>query len=51
MRDNGAAPATMQNIHPIRTAPLIRDGEHVVKESGAIVEYIINRYGDGQFNA
>ncbi len=48
MRENGAAPASMQAIHPIGTAPLIRDGDQVIMESGAIVEYIVNRYGEGR---
>lgn len=48
MRDKGAAPVDMQNIHPIGTAPLIRDGEHVIMESGAIVEYLIARHGDSR---
>ena len=48
MRENGAAPAEMQKIHPIGTAPLIRDGDQAIMESGAIVEYIVNRYGAGR---
>lgn len=48
MRENRAAPKEMQAIHPLGTAPLIRDGEQVIMESGAIVEYIVNRYGSGK---
>lgn len=48
LREKGAAPAAMQNIHPIGTAPLLRDGELVIMESGAIIEYIINRYSNGR---
>lgn len=48
MRDQGMAPAAMKAIHPLGKAPLIRDGEQVVMESGAIIEYILARYGDGK---
>ena len=48
MRDQGMAPAAMKAIHPLGKAPLIRDGEQVVMESGAIVEYILARYGNGK---
>ena len=45
---NGAAPAAMREIHPIGKAPIIRDGDLVLAESGAIVEYIVQRYGKGR---
>jgi glutathione S-transferase len=46
--DNGAAPEAMKAIHPLGRAPIIRDGETVLAESGAIVEYILSRYGNGR---
>ena len=42
------APAEYQALHPIGTAPVITDGDLVLGESGAIVEYIIQRYGNGR---
>ena len=48
MRDQGMAPAAMKAIHPRGKAPLIRDGEQVVMESGAIIEYILARHGNGK---
>lgn len=42
------APAAYKKLHPIGKSPIIRDGEQVIVESGAIVEYIVNRYGDGR---
>jgi glutathione S-transferase len=42
------APADYKALHPIGTAPVITDGELVLAESGAIVQYIIARYGDGR---
>src|ERR1043165_2286865 len=42
------APAEYRALHPMGTAPVITDGDVVLAESGAIVEYIIARYGDGR---
>ena len=38
------APPQYKALHPIGTAPVITDGELVLGESGAIIEYIIARY-------
>ena len=43
----GAAPAAMKEIHPLGKAPVIRDGDTILAESGAIVEYIVQRHGGG----
>lgn len=40
------APAEYKALHPIGTAPIISDGELVLPESGAIIEYIIRKYGN-----
>jgi glutathione S-transferase len=42
------APPDYKVLHPIGTAPVITDGEVVLAESGAVVEYIIARYGNGR---
>jgi glutathione S-transferase len=42
------APADYKALHPIGTAPVITDGDLVLGESGAIVDYIIARYGNGR---
>ncbi len=44
----GAAPAPMKALHAIGKAPVIRDGDMVLAESGAIVEYVVQRYGGGR---
>ena len=41
------APAEMKALHPFAKAPMLRDGDRVLIESGAIFEYIMARYGDG----
>jgi glutathione S-transferase len=42
------APADYKGLHPIGTAPVITDGDVVLAESGAVVEYIIAKYGKGR---
>ena len=42
------APASYRALTPFGTAPVITDGELVLGESAAIVEYLINIYGDGK---
>ena len=44
----GAAPAAMRDIHALGKAPIIRDGDLVLAESGAIVDYIVRRHGGGR---
>ena len=42
------APADYKALHPAGTAPVIEDGAVVMAESGAIVEYIVAKYGRGR---
>jgi glutathione S-transferase len=42
------APAEYKALHPFGTAPVITDGALVLGESGAIMEYIIHKYGSGR---
>jgi glutathione S-transferase len=42
------APADYKALHPIGSAPVIVDGDLVLAESGAIVEYITAKYGNGR---
>ena len=39
------APDTLRRVHPLGKAPVVVDGERVLAESGAIVEYLAERYG------
>jgi glutathione S-transferase len=43
------APPELKNIHPLGRSPVIRDGDFVLAESGAILEYLVDRYGNGRF--
>ena len=40
------APASLRAIHPLGKSPVITDGDVIVAESGAIIEYLVAKYGD-----
>lgn len=42
------APPELKNIHPLGKAPVVCDGEEVLIESGAIIDYLIRTYGKGK---
>ncbi|HVH83415.1 MAG TPA: glutathione S-transferase [Steroidobacteraceae bacterium] len=42
------APPELRRIHPLGKSPVITDGAHTLAESGAILEYLVDRYGDGR---
>ena len=42
------APPELKAINPLGKSPVIEDGPHVLIESGAIVDYLIRRHGDGR---
>ena len=42
------APAEYKALHPLGTAPVITDGDLVMSESGAIMDYIIGKHGGGR---
>jgi glutathione S-transferase len=46
-KKTGLAPLDLMKVHPLGKAPVITDGELVVAESGAIIEYLVNTYDDG----
>ncbi|MGE4331033.1 glutathione S-transferase family protein [Diaphorobacter sp.] len=39
------APPELKKVHPLGKSPVITDGDTVVAESGAIIEYLAERYG------
>lgn len=43
------APDEMKRIHPLGKAPILQDGDLILTESGAIVDYLISTYGQGKF--
>jgi glutathione S-transferase len=44
-----AAPDDIKNIHPLGKAPVVEIDDFVMAESGAVVQYLIERYGEGKF--
>ncbi|ATQ44332.1 glutathione S-transferase family protein [Caulobacter mirabilis] len=42
------APPELIDIHPLGKSPVITDNGRVVHESGAIIDYVIRRHGDGR---
>ena len=44
------APASLRQVHPLGKSPVITDGALTVAESGAIIEYLVDRYGEGRFS-
>lgn len=42
------APPELKAVHPLGKSPLITDGDRVVAESGAIVDYLVRRHGGGR---
>ena len=41
------APPELKQVHPLGKSPVIVDGENVVAETGAIIEYLVEK-GDGR---
>ncbi|AKG24882.1 glutathione S-transferase family protein [Calothrix sp. 336/3] len=42
------APASLRQVHPLGKSPVITDADLTIAESGAIVEYLVNTYGNGR---
>jgi glutathione S-transferase len=42
------APPELKRIHPLGKSPVIEDDGRVIAESGAIVDYVLRRYGNGR---
>lgn len=41
------APPALRAIHPLGKSPIVEDGGKVLAESGAIIEYLADTYGNG----
>jgi glutathione S-transferase len=42
------APPSLTAIHPLGKSPVIVDGDLTIIESGAIIDYVIRRHGEGR---
>jgi glutathione S-transferase len=50
-KDNRLAPPEYKALHPMGTAPIIHDGDLVLAESGAIIDYLLATRGNGRLAA
>src|ERR1700744_2766817 len=44
------APPELRAVHPLGKARVVTDGGLTLAESGAIIEYLVDRYGEGRFS-
>ena len=42
------APSSLRAVHALGKSPVVTDGDLTLAESGAIVEYLAGRYGNGR---
>jgi glutathione S-transferase len=42
------APPELRAVHPLGKSPVVTDGDETIAESGAIIEYLLERYGNGR---
>ena len=42
------APAALREVHPLGKSPVLSEGELTLAESGAIIEYLVERHGQGR---
>jgi glutathione S-transferase len=42
------APPELKQIHPLGKSPVLSDGDLIIAESGAIVDYLVRKYGGGR---
>jgi glutathione S-transferase len=42
------APPELIQVHPLGKSPVISDGDLTLAESGAIIEYLVDKYGQGR---
>ncbi|MEH2126457.1 glutathione S-transferase family protein [Nostoc sp.] len=42
------APESLRQVHPLGKSPVITDADLTIAESGAIIEYLVERYGNGR---
>lgn len=46
--ETSLAPPELEAVHPLGKAPLLGDGDRVIIESGAIIDYVLRRHGAGR---
>lgn len=46
--DTMLAPPELRQVHPLGKSPVLTDGNRTIAESGAIIEYLVERRGEGR---
>ncbi len=46
--ETNLAPPELEAVHPLGKSPVLTDGDNTIIESGAIIDYVLRRYGDGR---
>lgn len=46
--DTNRAPAELKAVHQLGKSPVLEDGDLIVAETGAIIVYILDKYGNGR---
>jgi glutathione S-transferase len=46
--ETNLAPESLKAIHPLGKSPVLRDGERVIAESGALLDYVVRHHGGGR---
>ncbi len=46
--ETSLAPPELLAVHPLGKSPVVTDGERTLAESGAIIEYLVETYGNGR---
>ena len=47
-KETSLAPPELKDVHPLGKSPVIEDNRKIVAETGAMVEYILDHYGEGR---
>jgi len=47
-RETMLAPPSLMKIHPLGKSPVVTDGDATLAESGAVIEYLVEHYGNGR---
>jgi glutathione S-transferase len=46
--ETNLAPPELEAVHPLGKSPVLTDGDYTIIESGAIIDYVLRRHGDGR---
>jgi glutathione S-transferase len=46
-RETSLAPPDLEKLHPLGKAPIVTDDDITLAESGAIIEYLVDKFDDG----